>query len=160
LLKIILTAVALTVFTTLGVFGPGWLMSDGGGQVGEPAIACDVLEDNCLWRIDGKHWEAQLSKVGHEAGNTEYRLSVATEENHPRMLAVLRGESMYLGEYPVPMTRSGGADADGKYLWDTRFTAPFCSTDPEMTWSIDLQTSIDVKIEKPVKMIFRAEGRI
>lgn len=135
-------------------------MSNRDDQVVEAGTACNVLKNNCQWSIKGKHWEVQLLKVGREAGNTEYRLRVATEENHPRMLAVLRGDSMYLGEYPLPMTRAGSVDADGKHLWNTRFTAPFCTTDPDMTWRIDLQTSIEVKIDKPVKMVFKAEGRI
>ena len=160
MLKIILTATALIVFTALSFLGPSWLMSDADDQVGETVIVCNVLKDNCQWSIDGKQWEAELSKVGREAGNTEYRFSVATEETYPRMLAVLRGDSMYLGEYPVPMTRSGSANADGKQVWNTRFTAPFCTTDPEMTWRIDLQASIDARIDKPLKMIFKAEGRI
>ncbi|MDX1551128.1 MAG: hypothetical protein R3198_00775 [Marinobacter sp.] len=118
-----------------------------------------MLNDTCRWTQQGSHWDAHLVKHGVQEDGAEYRLSVKTNMTPQSLLAVLRGESMYLGEYPVPMVRAGvAADGSGE-LWEARFTAPFCTTDPEMTWRIDLQTGMDEKLDMPVTLTFKAEGR-
>ncbi|WP_227538008.1 hypothetical protein [Marinobacter vulgaris] len=159
MLKAIIAVVVVAGVVALGLFGPRWLMSDPNSASGANAVKCDLLNDTCQWTQQGTRWEAHLEKDGVQAEGTEYRLTLKTDAHLPRLLAVLRGESMYLGEYPVPMTRAGRARDSQKSLWQARFTAPFCTTDPTMTWRIDLQTGIDNKPGMPVKLTFRAEGR-
>jgi hypothetical protein len=160
LLKATLIAIAIAGLISLGVLGPQWLMSDSDTSAQfEDTVECEVLQHTCRWTHQGNQWEADLTRVDSVAGNTEYRLSVKTDVNQTRLLAVLRGESMYLGEYPVPMSRTEVAEDDDKYIWDTQFTAPFCTTDPEMTWRIDLQKGVDEKADQSIKLIFSAEAR-
>lgn len=151
--------IAILCVVVLGVFGPRWLMLDAESRTDKSIENCDVLYDTCRWTQQGSHWDAHLVKEGVQEEGAEYRLSVKTNMAPESLLAVLRGESMYLGEYPVPMIRAGvAADGSGE-LWEARFTAPFCTTDPEMTWRIDLQTGIDKKLDMPVTLTFEAEGR-
>ena len=160
MLKILLNVIAITVLIALGVFGPRLLMLDPGKQSGEGVVECNVLKDQCQWTQQGNHWDAQLMKMDGESGDTEYHLSVKTDASQQRLLALLRGESMYMGEYPVSMTRAEVAEDGDTYLWEARFAPPFCMMDPDMTWRIDLQTGIGEKPESPMKLIFKAEGRI
>lgn len=67
-----------------------------------------------------------------------------------RFLAVLRGESMYMGEYPVPLM------PDDKGGWNARFTAPFCTTGSEMQWRIDLQSGQRPVGAPPARLTFWA----
>lgn len=160
MLKALVAVLAIAGVVALGVFGPRWLMSGDTGRANHGAVECDILSNTCQWAEQGKSWQARLQKNGIQAEGTEYLLTVQTATNQPRLLAVLRGESMYLGEYPVPMTRAGRApDGEGQ-LWEARFTAPFCTTDPYMTWRIDLQAGMDKTIDMPVKLTFVAEGRV
>jgi len=81
----------------------------------------------------------------------EYQLTVVTPERPERFLAVLRGESMYMGEYPVPLGNRTGNE------YSARFTAPFCTVDATMTWRIDLQQGQQPIGNIPVKLVFQAE---
>lgn len=164
MLRALLAVIAIAGVMALGVFGPRWLMLDADNRSDQGVVVCDVLHDTCRWTQQGNHWDAHLVKDGVQGEGTqgegnEYRLSIKTNMNPPRLLAVLRGESMYLGEYPVPMARVGVAPDGSGHIWEARFTAPFCTTDLEMTWRIDLQTSMDAQPDMPVKLTFKAEGR-
>ena len=160
MLKIFLNVIAIAGLMALSVFGPRLLMLNPGQQSSEGVVECNVLKDKCQWSQQGNHWDAQLTKIGGESGDTEYQLSVKTDASQPRLLALLRGESMYMGEYPVSMTRAEVAEDGDTYLWEARFAPPFCMMDPDMTWRIDLQTGIGEEVDRPMKLIFRAEGRI
>lgn len=158
-LKALVAVMAIVGVVALGIFGPRWLMSGSDSQPDQGAVICDLLKDTCRWTQQGNHWDAYLEKAGIQEEGTEYRLTVKTNTNLPRLLAVLRGESMYLGEYPVPMARAGLAQDGSSALWQARFTAPFCTTEPTMTWRIDLQSGIEAEIDMPVKLTFQAVGR-
>lgn len=158
--RALVAVIAITGVVVLGVFGPRWLMSDTGKQSDQGTTVCNVLNDTCRWTEQGTHWDAQMEKQHSGIEGVEYRLTVTTNSDQPRLLAVLRGESMYLGEYPIPMAKAGmAADGEGQ-LWEARFTAPFCSTESDMTWRIDLQDNVDQKLEMPVKLTFQAEDRV
>ena len=156
-MKGILSVIATIVLAAVAILGPRWLVMDGAGQ-GDDVPACNVLEHTCQWTHQSNVWEADLRKVGGETGTTEYRLTVKTGGNQPQLLAMLRGESMYMGEYPVPMTRSEVGEGEDRQRWNTRFTPSFCTSDPDMTWRIDLQRDINEKADMPIKLIFKAEG--
>lgn len=159
MLKALVALIAISGVVALGVFGPRWLMSDNDSQSATGMNSCDVLNDTCLWTQQGNLWDARLVEDGIREDGTEYRLSVTTNMKSQRLLAVLRGESMYLGEYPVPMTRAGLAEDGSGQLWEARFTAPFCTTEPDMTWRIDLQTDMESEADMPLKLTFQASGR-
>ncbi|MDL0429533.1 hypothetical protein QPM17_00205 [Marinobacter sp. TBZ242] len=159
MLRALVAVLAIVGVVALGVFGPRWLMSDADGQADQGVLSCDLLNDTCQWTQQGTLWEAHMEKEADNADGTVYQLSVETDENLPRLLAVLRGESMYMGEYPVPMTRTGPAEDGGSKLWEARFTAPVCTTNPEMTWRVDLQSGMEKPIDMPIKLTFQAEGR-
>lgn len=159
MLRALVALIAISCVVALGVFGPRWLMVDADGRSSQSLERCDVLYDTCRWTQQGSHWDAHLIQDVSREQSGEYRLSVKTNKELQGLLAVLRGDSMYMGEYPVPMTRAGvAADGSGE-LWEARFTAPYCTTEPEMTWRIDLQTGMDRKLDMPVTLTFRAEGR-
>jgi len=141
------------------VFGPRMLEDAGEGQESESGGAritssaqCDLLEEGpCRWSDGSGDWQVSLSEVGEGTQGTEYQLTVATPERPQRFLAVLRGESMYMGEYPVPLGYQAGDE------YSARFTAPFCTVDATMTWRIDLQQGQAPLENIPVKLVFEAE---
>ncbi|MDF0750210.1 hypothetical protein NLU14_08195 [Marinobacter sp. 71-i] len=159
MLRALVAVLAIIGVIALGIFGPRWLMSEDRAPADQGEVLCDLLNDTCSWEQQGRNWQAQLKKEGVQGQGTEYHLTIKTDSSQPRLLAVLRGESMYLGEYPVPMARAGLAPDDGGQLWEARFTAPFCTTDPKMTWRVDLQAGMDQETAMPVKLTFIAEGR-
>lgn len=120
------------------------------------APVCDLNAGPCQWEMNGKPWVAELEEG--KAGNQghEYLLRVHTRYEPDRLLAVLKGESMYLGEYPVPLNRT--ETDEGIHVWQATFVAPFCTTDPDMLWRIDFQQGNNALDPLPVKLIFEAEG--
>ena len=89
--------------------------------------------------------------MNNQGQSTEYQLTVNAPMSPGRFLAVLRGESMYMGEYPVPLRQ----DENGKY--SAHFTAPLCTTGSEMVWRVDLQKGQKPLAETaPLKLVFQA----
>jgi len=138
------------------VFGPKWLRSVTDPEP-ESREACELDRGPCQWKMNGVTWVAELERG--EIGNQgrEYRLRLHTGAGTDRLVAVLRGESMYLGEYPVPLSETGSDG--GIAIWQARFTAPFCTVDPDMTWRIDLQQGSRSMDQLPVKMMFQADNQ-
>ena len=134
----------------LALFGP----DDSGTGSGTATARCDLLREGpCLWSTDAGDWSASLEIVDDTGDGTAYRLQVTSPESRERFLAVLRGESMYMGEYPVPL----GKDTGDTYT--AQFTAPVCSTGPEMTWRIDLQEGQKPLDGMPVSLVFQGAAR-
>jgi len=104
----------------------------------------------CQWQNASGAWSVQLAVDEVGAQGTEYRMDITTDSAPERFLAVLRGESMYMGEYPVLLVK----DSPGHYK--ARFTAPVCTTGSDMIWRIDLQSGQTPLEQIPVKMVFRA----
>ncbi len=134
------------------VFGPQLLRSDGtddavGAGDGAP---CDLLTQACRWSGKGGPWSAQLQVLGEDNPSGDYQLSISAPGQPEGLVAVLRGESMYMGEYPVPLEPQG----DGRYL--ARFDAPVCSTGADMRWRVDLQQGSQPTGGAPAKLVFQA----
>lgn len=159
MLRAIAVAGLILGLITVAVFVPGMLGEDDenqeAGTVDESAAAntrCDLLQAGpCRWSDSSGDWEVSLSELGEGSQGTEYRLTVVTPERPERFLAVLRGESMYMGEYPVPLGHRAGNE------YAARFTAPFCTVDATMTWRIDLQQGQKPIQGIPVELVFQAE---
>ncbi len=137
------------------VFGPRMLGDAGDGvkQSGssQAMAECDLLAGPCQWTTPAGQWEAALDTLGEGEQGIEYQLTVTTPERPERFLAVLRGESMYMGEYPVPL----GNRTENQY--SARFSAPFCTVDATMTWRVDLQQGQEAIGDIPLKLVFQAE---
>jgi hypothetical protein len=159
MLRAIAVAGLILGVVAVAVFGPGMLEDanqdpeSGGAKDSAPSLTrCDLLQEGpCRWSDRSGDWEVSLSEEGEGAQGTEYRLTVVTPERPERFLAVLRGESMYMGEYPVPLGNRVGNE------YSARFTAPFCTVDATMTWRIDLQQGQQPIEGIPAKLVFQAE---
>ncbi|KEF32401.1 hypothetical protein D777_01035 [Marinobacter nitratireducens] len=117
------------------VFGPRYLQNDSSSETaGIDRPACDLLAGPCTWADERGDWRMVLKPLGDDGQGQEYRLEIDAPVEPVRFLAVLRGESMYMGEYPVPLKRVASR------TYEARFTAPVCTEDNAMVWRIDLQS--------------------
>ncbi|WP_404362609.1 hypothetical protein [Marinobacter sp.] len=136
------------------VLGPRWLMSDSGtNESSSGSQACDLLAGYCEWQWAGDQWVASLTTTGVD---DRLQLRLQGPPTSRRMTAVLRGESMYLGEYPIPLVRNGPDSG-----WTGSFTVPLCAVDPMMTWRVDFhQGSELVPLDgSPEKLVFTAPAK-
>lgn len=137
----------------IGVFSVRWLQPPDNEAVAIVLPACDLLGPPCEWETAAGLWSVSMQSIGDEGQGTEYRLTVSAPATPQRFIAVLRGESMYMGEYPVPLRRGD----DGQYL--AQFVAPLCTTGAEMVWRVDLQSGQQPLSESvPLKLVFQSEG--
>ncbi|MGO1501605.1 MAG: hypothetical protein ACTHWH_10050 [Marinobacter sp.] len=135
------------------VFGFRGLQRADNPTAGTSQPVCDLLAGPCEWDMDAGLWQVELQTLGDEGQSTEYQLTVHAPTEPERFLAVLRGESMYMGEYPVPLQRND----DGEY--SAHFTAPLCTTGSEMVWRVDLKKGQQPLAEAvPLKLVFQAKG--
>ena len=111
---------------------------------------CDLLAGPCSWQTDQGQWQVMLTPGPKGDQGVEYQLQVTVPEAPDRFLAVLRGQNMYMGEYPVPLKKT----AEDQY--SATFTAPFCATGTDMMWHISLQSGQrKLEMDNP-RMIFNA----
>lgn len=159
MLRAIAVAGLILGLVSVAVFGPG-LLQDAKEDLesatakgsAAPLARCDLLQEGpCSWSDGSGEWQISLSELGEGTQGMEYQLTVVTPERPERFLAVLRGESMYMGEYPVPLGNRDGNE------YSARFTAPFCTVDATMTWRIDLQHGQQPIEGIPAKLVFQAE---
>jgi hypothetical protein len=129
-------------------FVPGYLQQASNDQHKPP---CDLLAGPCSWQTSAGSWQVRLAPGPEGSQGVEYQLQVTVPEAPDRFLAVLRGENMYMGEYPVPLVREASRE------YRARFTAPFCTTGNDMVWRIDLQDGQDLIENAPSTLVFRAE---
>ncbi|GGC71526.1 hypothetical protein GCM10011362_20040 [Marinobacter halophilus] len=132
----------------LVVFGPRFL--DTTADVAERP-PCDLLKAPCEWTTKDGDWRITLVSTEPGTQGMEYRLSVTVPKAPDRFLAVLRGQSMYMGEYPVPLVREQPLE------YQARFTAPFCTTGADMIWRIDLQDGQEKLQNVPWALVFQAQ---
>lgn len=158
MLRTIVATGLILALIGIAVFGTRLLDDLGQKQMGDnPALreTCNLLkQDACGWSTETADWKVTLNALeeGSQSGqNKEYRLTVVTSERPERFLAVLRGESMYMGEYPVPLGRQTGDE------YTARFTAPLCTVDDTMIWRIDLQQGQAPIKPMPLKLVFQAD---
>lgn len=104
-----------------------------GGGDSVRKTSCDILAGPCTWSSREGQWSATLEPGEEGSQGVEYHLEIKSPVDPERFLAILRGESMYMGDYPIPLVR----EEDGHYT--ASFTAPFCATGTDMIWRIELQ---------------------
>lgn len=158
MLRAIAVAGLILGLVAVAVFGPGLLeeadrnLESANAKESASLVRCDLLNDGpCSWSDGSGEWQISLSELAEGTQGMEYQLTVVTPERPKRFLAVLRGESMYMGEYPVPLGNRAGSE------YSARFTAPFCTVDATMTWRIDLQQGQQPIEGIPAKLVFQAE---
>ena len=95
---------------------------------------CDLRAGPCVWDTPDGQWQVSLAPQKSAPGQHLYKLAVEAPGAPDRFLAVLRGRSMYMGEYPVPLMQQSDAQ------FGAEFEAPLCATGSEMVWQIDLQS--------------------
>lgn len=137
---------------SLAMFGSRWLQT-GDDQPSDVAqTACDLLQGPCEWETKSGPWRASLAVKDDQKNTEQYQLNVKAPMSPRRFLVVLRGESMYMGEYPIPLQQR----VEGTY--SAFFNAPLCTTGSEMVWRVDLQEGQQPLAEPaPLKLVFQAE---
>lgn len=143
LLVLLLALVAATVL------GPRRLMPD--QALTETEESCDPLTRSCDWSDSDGDWKVSLQRQHSEGTARQLRLEVKATAAVSGLTAILRGETMYLGEYPVPLT-----PGDTAGVWQANFTVPVCTLDDRMLWRIDLYhgPTPGVALSPLAKMVF------
>lgn len=120
-------------------------------KTGQQTSTCDLQQGDCGWQQQGQNWQVGLSDIttNNDTGS-HYRLDIVAPGAPQPLLVVLRGESMYMGEYPVPLVRDGNQ-------YYAEFSAPFCTTGDAMIWRVDLQKGMTPLTDQPpFKLVFQA----
>lgn len=154
MLRAIVVVGFLLGLISLVVFGSGWLQTSDNDSAMKNQPVCDLLAGPCKWETATGHWQVDLRVMGDPEQGVEYQLTVHSPTPPARFLAVLRGESMYMGEYPVPLRK----EEDGEY--SAHFAAPLCTTGAEMVWRVDLQEGqqpLSGSETVPLKLVFQAQ---
>lgn len=150
MLRAVLVVGLMLLLLIAAVFGPRLLQTQKSETSATSSAECNLDKEDCSWSGNSGDWRVSLSPLDDTAQGPEYELEVTTSEAPDRLLGVLRGVSMYMGEYPVPLEQQ----ADGVYL--ARFTAPFCTTGSDMRWRLDLQEGQGRVASVPFDMVFQA----
>ncbi|WP_166263854.1 hypothetical protein [Marinobacter caseinilyticus] len=153
MLRAFIVVAVMVALLALAVLGPKWLMSSSGSDPGT-VPTCELLTQGCEWSGPQGEWQAELVRLAADAGGDRLQLTIETSAQPGRLAAVLRGETMYLGEYPVPLRASRG-----NHRWQAVFTAPFCSVDANMTWRLDLLSDGVPVTSVPYTLAFNASGK-
>ncbi|SDW66139.1 hypothetical protein [Marinobacter mobilis] len=147
---VVVVLVLIGMLTVISV-APKWLMglSEDGAESGQPS--CNLMEGTCAWEADGTPWQASLTRQSDEESGERFHLTVNTSAEIERMHGILRGESMYLGEYPVLMNQNQAAGG-----WQGTFTPPVCTVQDVMVWRIDLEIPGNTQFRQPQRLLFEA----
>ncbi|MBW0146264.1 hypothetical protein [Marinobacter arenosus] len=152
MIRAALTVGLILALVATAVFVPRLLKDNGQAKWGGPTVPCDLLAESCSWSGRAGLWTVKLEVPAEARQSAQYTLTVVSPEPPEQFVAVLRGESMYMGEYPVPLRRQ----SDGSYIG--RFSAPICSTGSEMVWRVELQQGQEPLKGIPLKMVFQADS--
>lgn len=154
MVRAILVVVLVVGLLAAAVLGPRWLMRQTPDNNASALEPCNLITDTCQWWTDGVQWQVSLEELAFDQGLHTYRLQLQTETELPRLHAVLRGESMYLGEYPVVLKPGGSAGQ-----WQATFSAPLCTVQEVMLWRLDLLSGGQQALEGvPFKLVFEARA--
>ncbi len=153
MLRAVLIAGFILVVLIAAMFGSGLPETlSATGEKRAPKEECNLLTGPCEWSDGSNHWRVNLSPPAAPGEDQTYLLTITTEGAPDRFLAVLRGVSMYMGEYPVPLVQSEGEP----HTYTARFVSPVCSTGSKMIWRVDLQQGQKIIDHIPVNMVFQA----
>jgi hypothetical protein len=140
----------IIVLIAVAVLALSWLKSLNSEKTEQQTRTCNLQKTDCDWPQQGQNWRVSLSDITTDSTGNNYRLDIVAPGAPQPLLVVLRGESMYMGEYPVPLVRNGND-------YYAEFSAPFCTTGNVMNWRIDLQEGMTPLADQPpFKMVFQA----
>lgn len=125
---------------------------DGAGDISS-LPACRALAGPCEAQSGNDTVRVSLKRIGERAGEPELHLTLYHNSVQSAPVAVLKGDSMYMGEYPLPLRTTA---EPGRY--ETVFTPPFCTIEPDMTWRIELRADGE-RLSLPFRVLFDAHGR-
>ncbi|WP_165855158.1 hypothetical protein [Marinobacter sp. JSM 1782161] len=153
MLRALLVIVIIVGAVSLMVFGPQYLRT----LQSEPAASaqdtaadvCDLSGGPCQWSGSGDGWQVSLERRNPDAPEQLALRVKAPAGALPEgaLVAVLSGHSMYMGEYPVPLQANGDT-------YVAEFEAPLCSQDPDMAWTLALQSGQQA-LPLPMNPVFR-----
>lgn len=152
MLRAVVSAGVVIVLVCVAIFGSGLFKAELADAEALQLEECNLLAGPCEWSGTNGHWRVELSKPANTGQPQDYLLEVTTPNVPERFLAVLRGESMYMGEYPIPLSKK--ENDNGVYV--AHFTSPVCSTGEDMIWRVDLQQGQKAIAHIPIKMVFQA----
>ncbi|UQG60601.1 hypothetical protein MIH18_01145 [Marinobacter sp. M3C] len=129
-----------------------WLDGSNSEKTGQQTSTCNLQQSDCDWQQQGQSWRVSLSDITtNNDTENNYRLDIVAPGAPQPLLVVLRGESMYMGEYPVPLVREGND-------YYAEFSAPFCTTGDAMIWRVDLQKGMTpLGDQPPFRLVFQAD---
>ncbi|WP_372965667.1 hypothetical protein [Marinobacter sp.] len=149
MLRLVGVFVFFVAIAALIVFGPSYFGNHVESEASYPE--CDLLAGPCTWTTSEGEWTVSLEPGQDEPLGQLYHLEVSSPSAPDRFLAVLRGQSMYMGEYPIPLRPQASS------VYAAEFTAPLCSTGTEMVWRVDLQSGQKKLGSMPLTLVFRAQ---
>lgn len=140
---VVVLVVALTAAAALGY---RWMATEQGpGEEAEERTACYPLQQVCRWQTSAGEASVAMSALEGD----ELQMNVALPGGSDRVIVILTGESMYMGEYPLRMQ-----DTDEQGDFRVRFVPPFCSTGDDMVWRVNLQVGKET-MAVPLRLLFR-----
>ena len=107
--------------------------------------ACYPLDQACHWQTDAGRASVSMDRLD---GN-QLAMTVELPAASGPVIAVLTGESMYMGEYPLRLEQVDTG------VYQTQFVPPFCSTGADMVWRVNLRAG-PRDITPPVALLFRS----
>lgn len=117
---------------------------------------CRPLAEACEAELPGGAASVDMEWIGEGASGPELRLRLRYEgdpEGHAgSVMVILKGDAMYMGEYPLPLRRG-----DQPGVFETTFTPPFCTTDPDMTWRAEVMAG-GRSMGLPFRVLFDGHG--
>lgn len=129
-----------------------WFDNLNNEKTAQKILICNLQQGGCDWQQQGQNWRVSLSDITtNNDTENNYRLDIVAPGAPQPLLVVLRGESMYMGEYPVPLVRDGND-------YYAEFSAPFCTTGGAMIWRVDLQKGMaPLADQPPFRLVFQAD---
>ncbi|BES71470.1 hypothetical protein RE428_24880 [Marinobacter nanhaiticus D15-8W] len=157
MLRGLLVVVCIAGLVAAIIFGPRYLASEDAWVTASHeanAPVCDLDAGTCRWGEGANTWSLDLERTGPAPTDAlQLVLSVpAGAAKGQRMVAILEGQSMYMGQYPVAL-QQGSPDGNRLRL-HAEFQAPLCTVDPDMTWKLTLKRGTEA-LDMPMVPTFQ-----
>lgn len=146
MIRVLVMVVLAAALVAGAVLGERWLARESPAIVDakDSTTACHPLREPCRWQTSA----GEASVAMEHLDGDELALEATLPETPERVMVVLTGESMYMGEYPLRLERM---DEPGHYR--ARFVPPFCTTGDAMVWQVSLRIGND-PVVLPFRLLF------
>ncbi|MGP4844188.1 hypothetical protein ACTXGQ_08650 [Marinobacter sp. 1Y8] len=131
MLRSLVAVLFIALVVGAAVLGSRWLAQNSNNEA-SALKTCHLGQQDCRWAANGSDWQMSLSR---KPDSRKMTLKVTTSAAPERLLAVLSGESMYMGQYPVPLTKTS-VDT-----YHAEFNPPICTTGSDMRWKISMKAN-------------------